>query len=275
MILGISFLFGLVVGSFLNVCIVRIPEGQSIVFPPSRCPRCREPIRWYDNIPVVSFFLLRGRCRACGLPISLRYPLVEFLSGLLFVFVVREFGLNGEGILILSLCSALLAVAFIDLDHMIIPDVITIPGMIVGLTLAPFFMASLTEPLPFHIGSIFQIRNWYLTALLNSFMGLVAGGGPLWLIGMIWEKIRKVEAMGGGDVKLMGMVGSMLGWQAALTTIMLAAASGAVVGVMLIIMKKHESKNHIPFGPFLAFGAVLSMFFGADIRNWYFGIVHL
>jgi leader peptidase (prepilin peptidase)/N-methyltransferase len=140
-----AFVFGLVVGSFLNVCIVRLPRGRSIAMPPSHCPRCREPIRFYDNIPIVSFLLLRGKCRSCGVPISWRYPSVELLNGLFYAWTVREFGLGGEALLIMALCSALIVITFIDYDHQIIPDAITLPGMLVGLSLAPFFIRSPTR----------------------------------------------------------------------------------------------------------------------------------
>jgi leader peptidase (prepilin peptidase)/N-methyltransferase len=264
---------GLVVGSFLNVCIVRLPREQSVVRPPSHCPRCRERIKWYDNIPIVSFLLLRGMCRSCGQPISWRYPFVELLNGLAYVWTLREFGLSGEAFFIMALCSALIVITFIDLDHQIIPDVITLPGMLVGLTFAPFFMPALAEPLPFRLHALLPNLTPYAAGLLNSLIGLLMGGTPLFLIGWLWEKLRKVEAMGGGDVKLMGMVGSFLGWKGALLTIMLGALAGSVVGMTLIALKKHQADKVIPFGPFLALGAVLAAFYGYDIISWYFGLL--
>ena len=270
-----ALLIGLVIGSFLNVCIVRLPRGRSIVNPPSHCPRCREPIRFYDNIPVISFLLLRGRCRKCGLPISWRYPLVELMNGLLYVWVAREFPVGGEAFLLMAFCSALIVITFIDLDHMIIPDVIPLPGMLVGLTLAPFFMPALGDTLPFHIDRVLPYTGPYLTAFLNSCIGLVLGGLPLYAIGWVWEKLRHVEAMGGGDVKLMGMVGSFLGWKGALLTIMLGALSGSVVGILLIAFKRQKGEKLIPFGPFLAVGALASAFYGPDIISWYLGLIRL
>lgn len=275
MILGTAFLFGLIVGSFLNVCIVRLPEERSLASPASHCPRCGVPIRWYDNIPVVSFLLLRARCRNCGEPISWRYPLVEVLNGLLWLWAVDEFGVTGEGLLGMALCSSLVVITFIDLDHQIIPDVITLPGMVLGLAAAPLFMTELAQPLPFIAARFLPDASPYVSALLNSFIGLLLGGGPLLLIGWLWEKFRKVEAMGGGDVKLMGMVGSFLGWQGAIMTILVASLVGSVAGITLIALKKQEADQHIPFGPFLALGALITLFRGYDLRAWYFGFFGL
>ena len=270
MIFWIAILFGLVVGSFLNVCIVRVPVEGSILRPPSHCPRCKTPIRWYDNVPIVSFLLLGGKCRKCQKPISGRYPLVELLNGLFYAAAIYTFDVTGEAVLVMALCSSLLVVTFIDLAHQIIPDVITIPGMVIGVAVAPFFMTALAAAPPF---GLLPDAGSYATGLVNSIAGLLLGGGPLWLVGWSWEKLRKVEAMGGGDVKLMGMLGSFLGWQGALLIIMLGALSGTVVGVTLMLLKKHKAEQHIPFGPFLAAGAFLTIFFGEDIILWYFGLL--
>jgi len=275
MIAFLALLFGLIVGSFLNVCIVRLPRGRSIANPPSHCPRCRTPIKFYDNIPIISFLLLRGKCRGCGEPISWRYPIVELMNGLFYLWIVREFGLGGEALLMMAFCSSLIVITFIDFDHQIIPDVISLPGMLLGLSLAPFFMYPLTDPLPFHLGRLVPHAGPYFTALLNSFIGLILGSVPLFAIGWIWEKLRHVEAMGGGDVKLMGMVGSFLGWKGALLTIMLGALTGSVVGVLLIVLKRHKMEKVIPFGPFLALGALVTVFYGQDIISWYLGTLHL
>ncbi len=275
MILAATLIFGLIVGSFLNVCIVRLPRGGSVAKPGSHCPRCKEPIRFYDNIPVISFLLLRARCRGCGEPISWRYPMVELLNGLCYFWIVREFGLGGEAFLLMAFFSALIVITFIDLDHQIIPDVITLPGMLVGLALAPFFMYPLNDPLPFQLGALLPPGAHYVNALLNSFIGLLLGATPLFAVGWIWEKLRHVEAMGGGDVKLMGMVGSFIGWKGALLTIMLGAFAGSVVGVTLILLKRHKMEKVIPFGPYLAAGAATSAFYGPDIISWYLGLIRL
>jgi leader peptidase (prepilin peptidase)/N-methyltransferase len=275
MITATVLIFGLVIGSFLNVCIARLPRGRSVVKPASHCPRCKESLEVYDNIPIISFLMLRGKCRRCGEPISWRYPAVELMNGLLYVWIVREFGFSGETVLMMALCSSLIVVTFIDYDHQIIPDVITLPGMLVGLTFAPFFMYPLTDPLPFHLGSLLPNAGPYLTAFLNSLIGLLLGGFPLLAIGWIWEKLRHMEAMGGGDIKLMGMVGSFLGWKGALLTIMLGALAGSVVGILLIVLKRHKIEKVIPFGPFLAAGAVAAAFFGSDIILWYLGLIRI
>jgi leader peptidase (prepilin peptidase)/N-methyltransferase len=275
MITAVIFIVGLIIGSFLNVCIVRLPRGGSIVTPPSHCPGCHSRVRFYDNIPIISFLVLRGKCRSCGEPISWQYPLVELMNALFYVWIAHEFWLGGEAILIMLLCSSLIVITFIDLEHLIIPDVITLPGMLVGLSIAPFFMSPLGDQLPFRLDLLFPHASPYLTAFLNSLIGLLLGGGPLLAIGWIWEKLRHVEAMGGGDVKLMGMVGSFLGWKGALLTIMLGALAGSVVGIVLIAMKRHERGKYIPFGPFLAAGAVASTFYGPDIVLWYLGLIRV
>jgi leader peptidase (prepilin peptidase) / N-methyltransferase len=273
MIFVVVLLFGLIVGSFLNVCIARLPREQSIISPPSHCPRCQTPIRWYDNVPLISFLALRGKCRKCGLPISWRYPLVELLNGLLYLWAFAEFGLAGEAAMAMALCSALLVITFIDLDHQIIPDVITLPGMVIGLLAAPLFMSPLEPPMVFGLGRFLPSAGAYITGFVNSLVGLVLGAAPLFVIGWFWEKFRKVEAMGGGDVKYMGMVGSFLGWKGALLTIMLGALTGSLVGVTLIALKKHQADKVIPFGPYLAFGTLCTLFYGADIIDWYFGFL--
>jgi len=269
------FVFGLLVGSFLNVCIVRLPRGRSIVTPPSHCPRCTSGIKFYDNIPVVSFLLLRGKCRSCGEPISWRYPLVELLNGLFYVWIMSEFGINGEAFLMMAFCSSLVVITFIDFDFQIIPDVITFPGMLLGVIIGPFFMSALNEPLPFQLDQLLPQAWPHLVSFLNSVIGLLCGALPLFTIGWLWERLRHVEAMGGGDVKLMGMVGSFLGWKGALLTIMLGAVAGSVVGVGLIALKRHKMDKVIPFGPFLALGAITSAFYGPDIIAWYLGLIRI
>ncbi|HUL00343.1 MAG TPA: prepilin peptidase [Nitrospirota bacterium] len=270
-----ALIFGLIVGSFLNVCIARLPRGRSIVTPRSHCPRCRYSIKFFDNIPIISFIILRGKCRNCGEPISWRYPFVELTNGVLYAWTVQEFWITGEAFLIMALCSSLIAITFIDFDHQIIPDAITLPGMLVGLALAPVFMSVLNDPLPFQLDQFLPHAGPHLKGFLNSLIGLLLGGGPLLAIGWIWEKLRHVEAMGGGDVKLMGMVGSFLGWKGALLTIMLGAFIGSVAGLILIIIKKHKMERVIPFGPFLALGTLMTAFYGPDIISWYLGLIHV
>ncbi len=275
MILAIVFIFGLLIGSFLNVSIVRLPRGGSVVSPPSHCPRCREPIKFYDNIPVISFLLLRARCRRCGQPISWRYPIVELLNALFYVWIVREFGLGGEAFILMVFCSALIVITFIDFDHQIIPDTITLPGILVGVSIAPIFLSALNEPLPFDLGHLIPHASPHLIGFLNSVIGMLCGALPLLVIGWIWEKLRHIEAMGGGDVKLMGMVGAFLGWKGALLTIMIGSLVGSVTGLALIMLKRHQMDKVIPFGPFLALGALVTAFYGPDILSWYLGLIRL
>jgi leader peptidase (prepilin peptidase)/N-methyltransferase len=275
MITAIFFLFGLLIGSFLNVAIVRLPRGRSVVSPPSHCPRCKTRIKFYDNIPLISFLILRGKCRNCGETISWRYPLVELMNGLFYAWIVKEFWISGESFLMMAFCSSLIVITFIDIDFQIIPDVITLPGILLGVSIAPFFMSSLTDPLPFYIDRMLPHMWPYLKSFLNSVIGLVSGALPLLAIGWIWEKLRHVEAMGGGDIKMMAMVGSFVGWKGALLTIMLGAFAGSVVGVALIVLKRRAVDRIIPFGPFLAIGAIATLFYGSDIISWYLGLIRL
>jgi len=269
------FLLGLLIGSFLNVAIVRLPRGHSIVSPPSHCPRCRASIKFYDNIPLISFLILRGKCRNCGEPISWRYPLVELMNGLLYAWIVNEFWIGGEALLMMAFCSSLIVITFIDLDFQIIPDTITLPGILLGVSIAPFFMSQLADPLPFYLDRLLPHMWPYLNSFLNAVIGMLCGALPLLTIGWVWEKLRHVEAMGGGDVKLMGMVGSFLGWKGALLTIMLGALVGSLVGIALIVLKRHRLERVIPFGPFLALGAIATAFYGNDIISWYLGLIRL
>ncbi len=246
-----AFLFGAVVGSFLNVCICRLPEGRSVVFPPSACPSCGAGIRWYDNIPIVSYLVLRGRCRSCHVAISWRYPLVEALNGLLTLVLFLRFGPSLTFLALFFFCSALVAITFIDFDHQIIPDVISLPGIVVGFVFS-FFLPWL---------------GWR-----SSLIGIVAGGGVIWLIIELYYRLRKEEGMGGGDVKLLAMIGAFLGWRAILFTLFAASLVGSVVGVSLMFLQKKDGKLAIPFGPYLALGAVLYIFYGKQIIFWYLNI---
>jgi len=275
MITAVFFLFGLIVGSFLNVAIVRLPRGRSIVSPPSHCPQCKTRIKFYDNIPLISFLILRGKCRNCGEPISWRYPLVELMNGLFYAWIVNEFWIGGEAFLLMVFCSSLIVITFIDIDFQIIPDSITLPGILVGVSIAPFFMSSLTDPLPFNIDRVLPHIWPHVKSFLNSVIGMACGALPLLSIGWVWEKLRHVEAMGGGDVKMMGMVGSFVGWKGALLTIMLGALVGSLVGLTLIILKRRTADRVIPFGPFLALGAVATALYGSDIISWYLGLIRL
>lgn len=245
------FLFGAVVGSFLNVCIYRLPAGKSIVFPPSACTSCDTPIRWYDNIPIFGWLALRGRCRACQTPISKQYPVVELLNGLLTLALFAKFGPSLTFALLWLFCCALVVITFIDLEHQIIPDVISLPGIIIG------FISSFI--LPWH--------SWS-----NSLIGIVAGGGVLLVVAYGYEFLAKKEGMGGGDIKLLAMMGAFLGWRAVPFILFAASLVGSVIGISLMVAQKKDSKLAIPFGPFLAFGAVLYIFYGKQIIFWYLGL---
>ncbi len=253
-ILAVAFVFGAVVGSFLNVCIHRLPHAMSVVLPASHCPACQTPLRAFDNIPLFSFIALRGRCRYCNVQISWRYPLVEGLNGLAYVFAVVKFGLEPATLAYALLLSTLIVVTFIDLDHQIIPNEITFPGMPLGLIAA---------------ATVLPI-GW-----LDSLIGLLCGGGVLFFVVWISPYIFGREGMGMGDVKLLAMLGAFLGWKATLLTLLLGSFSGAVVGGGLMATKLIKRSEPIPFGPFLALGAVLALFFGDSLIEWYSGFFEL
>lgn len=243
-----SFVLGSIVGSFLNVCIYRIPAGQSVVFPPSSCPKCGHRICWYQNIPVLSYLLLGGCCSSCNSRISLRYPSIEMLTGTLFVLVFSLFGFSFATVVYCFFVSALVIITFIDLDHQIIPDVISLPGIVIG------FACSFMVP-------------WI--SWVDSLLGVLVGGGILLAIAWIYEKLAKREGMGGGDIKLLAMLGAFMGWKAVLPIIFLASLVGTLIGVPLMLIQKGDSKLAIPFGPFLASAAIVYLFWGQQIIHWY------
>jgi len=238
---ALSFLFGLCFGSFLNVVIYRIPNGLSILSPPSFCPSCRTPIRFHDNIPILSYLFLQGRCRHCKAKIPLRYPLVELLTGLLFLLLLRRFGLSLEFLSMAIFLALLLPISFIDLEHKIIPDVLSISGIFLGLLLSLF-----RNPISFK-GSLF---------------GLLLGGGILFLISFVYELFTKREGMGGGDIKLLAMIGSFLGVKGVLFSLIVASFIGTCVGIPLMIAKGADTKYAIPFGPFLSLSALIYIVYG-------------
>lgn len=246
------FAFGVVIGSFLNVCIHRLPAQESIVFPTSHCPSCKTPIRPYDNVPILSYLVLRGRCRACAARISPRYPLVEALTGLAALAALLEFGWCVHFAVAFLFLAALIVVTFIDLDHQIIPDVISLPGIPVG-----FAAAALTgDP------------GWQ-----SSLIGILIGGGILWAVAEGYYRLTGREGMGGGDIKLLAMIGAFLGWRAVPITLILGSLSGTVVGLAFIVAKGRDSRTPIPFGPFLAAGAVCALFFGDALVDWYLDLM--
>jgi leader peptidase (prepilin peptidase)/N-methyltransferase len=251
MLLILAFILGTMVGSFLNVCVYRIPGGESIVLPASHCRACKKPIAFYDNIPLVSFLVLKGKCRHCDAPLSFQYPLVELLTGLLAVACVLKWGAAYAAAVWFVFCAALLVVTFIDLAHQIIPDVISLPGIVCGL---------LFSLMPDQQGFI------------SSFIGAVLGGGSLYLIRQVYYAVTRQEGMGLGDVKLLAMMGAFLGWNAILFIIMVASFAGALLGIAVMIIKRKDRRYAIPFGPFLSVGAVSYLFCGQAMINWYLNL---
>jgi leader peptidase (prepilin peptidase)/N-methyltransferase len=243
-----AFILGAVVGSFLNVCIYRLPKDESIVFPSSRCPGCGNDIRWFDNIPIISYLLLRGRCRSCKARISIQYPLVELVNALLALFLFMRFGPTFAFAVLFLFCSAMVVITFIDLEHQIIPDVISLPGIAAGFIFS-FFIPQL---------------GWQ-----NSLIGILAGGGSLWLVATVYELLTKKEGMGGGDIKLLAMMGAFFGWKAIPFIIFVSSLTGSVIGITVMLARKEDSKLAIPFGPFLALGSVVYIFFGSRMIHWY------
>lgn len=244
------FLFGAIIGSFANVCILRIPAEKSIVSPGSRCPHCEQPVAWYDNVPLVSWLVLRGRCRHCAEPISFRYFVVELLTALAAVALYLRSGFGVEWVVLFVLVAALIVITFIDLDHRIIPDVISLPGMVVG-----FALSLRGEP-----------------GAISSAIGILFGGGLLLAVAWGYQAATGREGMGGGDIKLLGMIGAFLGWKSVPFTMLLSSLTGSAVGLSLMWWTGSDTKYAIPFGPFLALGAILYIFFGEPLIGWYLGL---
>ena len=265
---------GAMIGSFLNVVIHRLPLEQSIVFPNSTCPKCRKPIKPYDNIPILSFLALRGRCRSCGARISPRYPAVEALTAALFAAVTWHDGLSFALAFDLAFTASLIALVFIDAEHMILPNAITYPGMIFALVtrLAVPYLAGPThfEDLPQLVSVLPAKLPLGAVSLIGALIGALAGGGSLWLMGFLWEKLRGVEAMGFGDVKMMLMVGAYLGWRLTILTILLAAFSGSLAGIAMMLQRgQRNMQMMLPFGIFLGIGSIASLLIGARLIEWY------
>jgi len=266
------FLFGCAAGSFINVCIYRLPQGKSLVKPGSFCPSCSAPIAWFDNIPLVSFLLLRGKCRSCSKKISFRYPAVELLTGLLVLWIVYDCLQDGRSVFVLGvyvyLTLGLITVAFIDMHHEIIPDEISLIGIPVALILSVLIPA-LHRDVPFFSALVGNGPAW-INAGISSLAGIVIGGGTLWVIGTVAGFLLKKEAMGFGDVKLMAMVGGLTGWVCMLMAFFLACAFGSIVGVIIMIKTKNR---RIPFGPFLAAGTFLVLLYSREFL-YFFTVVY-
>ncbi|MBW1694267.1 MAG: prepilin peptidase [Deltaproteobacteria bacterium] len=252
-IVFITFLFGLCIGSFLNVCIYRLPASKTITDPPrSICPSCNRQIRYYDNIPILSYLWLKGRCRHCGTRIPFRYVVVELMTGIVAVGILFHFGLTLEGLIYFVFISSLIVMTFIDIDHRIIPDVITLPGILIGL-IASFGLPTM--------------------GFKDALIGMLVGGGSLWVVAWVYYLLTRKDGMGGGDIKLLAMMGTIVGLKGVIFTIFISSAVGTLVGVTLMIIKGKNMKFAVPFGPFLSIGAITYIFFGHEIIRAYFNLL--
>jgi leader peptidase (prepilin peptidase)/N-methyltransferase len=238
---------GLLVGSFLNVCIYRLPRRESVAWPASHCPSCRRALAWYENVPLVSWLVLRGRCLTCRTPISIQYPIVEAATGALFGAAYYWYGPTPLGIVRTLFGCAMIVLFVIDLRHRILPNVITVPGTVIGLLL-----------------SVLLPPGW-----VSSLIGVLVGGGLLFAMGETYYRLRGVEGLGMGDVKMLAMIGAFLGWQLALVTLMLASFGGAVLGVALLASRRGTMQAALPFGTFLAVGAAIAAVVGDSLVTWY------
>ena len=252
-ILTIVFLFGLIIGSFLNVCIFRLPRSKSIVFPGSMCTQCGAKIPFYDNIPVLSYLWLKGKCRFCKATISPRYPLVEFISALMATSLFLRFGISLETPVYYVFFASLIVITFIDIDHHIIPDIISLPG--IPVFFAASFILSVISP-------------------LDSLIGILAGGGSLYAVAWVYTAITKKEGMGGGDIKLLAMIGAAIGWKGVIFTIFVSSTLGSAIGIIIMTVTQKNMKLIIPFGPFLSMGAMVYIFFGPELIHWYLNLLH-
>lgn len=251
------FLFGLLSGSFLNVCIYRIPEGKSIAYPPSHCTNCSTRLKALDLIPVFSFLFLRGRCRYCGTRISARYPFVELLTAIVFTVLFHRYLFSVEFFAFLFLMALLIAVFFIDIDHRIIPDELVIAGLAGG---AAVILYNFFKPF-----GIYGDRQWW-----NPLLGSITGSGILFLVAVIGLIIYKSDdAMGMGDVKLFAPIGIFLGWKMCLLALFLSILAGGLSSLVLILLNKKKRKDTIPFGPFIVAGTLATILWGWDILYWY------
>lgn len=254
----LAFIAGACVGSFLNVCITRMPENESVVLPRSRCRQCLSPIAFFDNIPILSFLLLRGRCRACGTPIPARYLVVELLTATLAVCLFLRFGLSWLFFIYFLFISALIVISFIDLEVRIVPDVISLPGIVLGIGLA-------------FLNRLFEIGNF--PTPVESLLGSVFGGGLLLVVAWAYERVTGREGLGGGDVKLLAMIGAFLGWAAVPVTLFVGAFLGSIWGIGLMVAKGVDTKHALPFAPFLCAGALFYLMWGPEFAARYLRLV--
>jgi len=255
----IVFVFGAMLGSFLNVCIARIAKGESVVRPPSHCPKCNNPISFFDNIPIISFLILLGRCRSCGERISPRYLFVEVLTGLLAAALYCQVGLGLAFFTAFIFVAALIVISFIDLDVRIVPDAISLPGILAGVLFSLIARYLVDEP------------SDIIPSPLSALLGVLAGGGFLFAVAWIYERLTGLEGMGGGDIKLLAMIGAFLGWPSIPFTIFLASLTGSVIGLGVMLVTGAGRRLALPFAPFLCVGAAVHLFFGREMIAFYFG----
>jgi leader peptidase (prepilin peptidase) / N-methyltransferase len=242
-------LLGLFLGSFMNVCIYRLPRGLSPVRPRSGCPKCGHMLAWYENVPILSYLVLRGRCRKCRTPISPMYPIVEFITGAVFLAGYLWYGPSALLVVRLAFAWALIALFLIDYEHQILPNVITLPGIVVGI-----------------LANVLAGPGW-----VASIIGAAAGAGGLYLIAEIYYRIRHEEGLGMGDVKMLGMIGAFLGWKLMVLTLVVSSFLGSIVGVFVLVSRKESLKYAMPFGTFLAVGAFIAAIVGDSVIDWYLG----
>ncbi|MBE8221432.1 MAG: prepilin peptidase [Bdellovibrionales bacterium] len=245
------FLLGLIWGSFANVVIYRLPLKKSVVKPPSSCPKCKKNIAWHDNIPVLSWIFLKGMCRHCKNKISVRYPIVELLMAIMFTSIYIKFGFQWYLLELIILTFGLISISFIDLDHMIIPDVLSLGGIVVGL-----------------FGGLLNPDR----SIIDAFLGILFGGGFFWLTAYLYFILKKQEGLGGGDIKLLAWIGAVLGWKAIPFIILVSSFVGLLFGGLILLISKKKLNQAIPFGPYIVVATFLYLFFGATLTSWYFNL---
>ncbi|HYS54457.1 MAG TPA: prepilin peptidase [Thermoanaerobaculia bacterium] len=256
-----AFALGAIVGSFLNVVIHRYPREESIIFPGSHCPRCNAAIQWYDNVPILSFVILRGRCRACHAPIAIRYVLVELANALFYLAIFLRTGLTFVFPLAAAIVSMLIVLIFIDADIQILPDVIDLPGIVLGIVIGATQAGA-------------RVSNMTLSSsLIDSVAGAVIGASVLLTIALAYRLLRKIEGMGLGDVKMMAMLGATVGWEPLFGLLVIASVAGAVVGLIVASRSSQGMQAALPFGVFLGFGALAIIFFGPTLWSWYLALL--
>ena len=256
-----AFALGAIVGSFLNVVIHRYPREESIVFPGSHCPHCNAPIGWYDNIPIVSYIVLGARCRRCGMPISARYPLVELANALFYLALFMHTGTTIGFLLLAAIVSMTIALIFIDAEIQILPDVIDLPGIVIGIAIGALALGASYTTLTVS------------SSLFDAILGALFGASVLVAIIGIYWLVRRIEGMGQGDVKMLAMIGAALGWRAIPAVLLLASISGAVVGVPLALRSGRGMQLPLPFGVFLGMAALAVLFFGPTLSSWYLSLM--